>query len=81
MSKPSLLLTQVPADNFTMRNNEKCLSLIAIYCYFLKPFTTAQCGGKYILEGWSQGVTSYMTMTVGLRGNTTTAMLLCYLML
>lgn len=40
---------------------------------FLKPFTTAQCGGKYLLKGRSQGVTQDMTVTVGLAGNATTA--------
>ena len=79
MSKSVLLLTQVPANNLykywhKQFHNEKHLSLTAIYCYFLKPFTAAYCGGNYLLEVWSQGVTQYMTVTVGLTGNATTAM-------
>lgn len=41
---------------------------------FLTPFTTAQRGGKYLSEGWSQGVTQDMTVTVGLTRSATTLM-------
>lgn len=79
MSKPALLLTQVPAKNlykywYKQFHNDKHLSLTVINCYFLKPFTTTQCGGKYLSEGWSQGVTQYMIVTVGFMENVATAM-------